>query len=191
VLIRELQHRSKNLLAVMQSIVTNTLVHTRDTAAAKDAIVGRLHALANAQDFVVAGGSGGVPIRDLIESELSAFSLRTQMIGIPVVLGSGFAQQFALVIHELATNAAKYGSLSTPKGRLVLTWDIKEREKEHALRFSWEERDGPSVVAPVKRGFGSELIATMLAREPRISYNPDGFQFTVEVPLSDVMRAVN
>ena len=124
VLISELQHRAKNLLAVVQSIVTNSLLHSRDTAAAKNAIVGRLHALAHAQDFVVFGASGGVPIRELLEAELSAFPSRIHITGTPLVLGSAFAQQFALVIHELATNATKYGSLSTPKGRVVITWDI-------------------------------------------------------------------
>jgi PAS domain S-box-containing protein len=191
VLIRELQHRSKNLLAVVQSIVTNSLLHSRDIAAAKDAIVGRLHALASAQDFVVFGGSGGVPIGDLLDSELAAFATRTQMTGVPIVLGSGFAQQFALVIHELATNAVKYGSLSTPRGSLVLTWDIEEGGDEPALRFCWEERGGPPAVAPVERGFGSELIATTLSRAPRISYGADGFMFAIEIPLSEVMRAPN
>jgi PAS domain S-box-containing protein len=188
VLIRELQHRSKNLLAVVQSIVTNTLVRSRDIAAAKDAIVGRLHALASAQEFVVSGASGGVPIRDLLEAELSGFAGRAHMRGIPLVLGSAFAHQFALVVHELATNAAKYGSLSTPQGSLLLNWEINDREEQPKLRFCWTERGGPRVVAPVEQGFGSELIATMLSRKPRICYGRDGFQFTAEVPLSEVTR---
>ena len=86
VLISELQHRAKNLLAVVQSIVTNSLLHSRDTAAAKNAIVGRLHALAHAQDFVVFGASGGVPIRELLEAELSAFPSRIHVARSPLVL---------------------------------------------------------------------------------------------------------
>jgi PAS domain S-box-containing protein len=191
VLIRELQHRSKNLLAVVQSVVTNSLLHSRDIATAKDAIVGRLHALASAQDFVVFGASGGVPIGDLLDSELAGFATRTHMAGVPIVFGSAFAQQFALVIHELATNAVKYGSLSTPRGSLVLTWDIEEGGDEPALRFCWKERGGPPAVAPVERGFGSELIANTLSRAPRISYDADGFMFAVEIPLSEVMRVPN
>ena len=191
VLISELQHRSKNLIAVVQSIVTNSLLHSRDVVAAKDAIVGRLHALGNAQDFVVSGASGGVPIRDLLEAELSGFAARTHMTGIPLILGSAFAQQFALVIHELATNAAKYGSLSIPNGRLVLGWEIAEMDEEPTLRFWWTERDGPPVAAPVDRGFGSKLISMTLSTAPRISYDTGGFEFAVEVPLSEVMRVAN
>jgi two-component sensor histidine kinase len=179
------------MLAVVQSIVTNSLLHSRDIDGAKDAIVGRLHALASAQDFVVLGNSGGVPIRDLLECELMAFATRTHMSGVPLVLGSAFAQQFALVIHELATNAVKYGSLSTPRGNLVLAWDIEEAGDEPVLRFSWKERGGPPAVTPVQRGFGSELIATTLSRAPTVSFGADGFLYAVEVPLSEVMRAAN
>ena len=191
VLISELQHRAKNLLAIVQSIVTNSLLHSRDAAAAKDAIVGRLHALAHAQDFVVSGASGGVPIRELLEAELSAFPSRIHVTGMPLVLGSAFAQQFALVIHELATNATKYGSLSTPKGRVVITWEIKGEDAEPALHFSWAEAGGPAVTAPLEQGFGTTLIVSTLSRRPRVSYGANGFQFTVDVPLSEVMRTTN
>jgi len=191
VLISELQHRAKNLLAIVQSIVTNSLLHSRDAAAAKDAIVGRLHALAHAQDFVVSGASGGVPIRELLEAELSAFPSRIHVTGMPLVLGSAFAQQFALVIHELATNATKYGSLSTPKGRVVITWEIKGEDAEPALHFSWAEAGGPAVTAPLEQGFGTTLIVSTLSRQPRVSYGANGFQFTVDVPLSEVMRTTN
>lgn len=191
VLISELQHRAKNLLAIVQSIVTNSLLHSRDAAAAKDAIVGRLHALAHAQDFVVSGASGGVPIRELLEAELSAFPSRIHVTGMPLVLGSAFAQQFALVIHELATNATKYGSLSTPKGRVVITWEIKGEDAEPALHFSWTEAGGPAVTAPLEQGFGTTLIVSTLSRQPRVSYGANGFQFTVDVPLSEVMRTTN
>jgi two-component sensor histidine kinase len=112
-------------------------------------------------------------------------------LAFPSHFGSAFAQQFALVIHELATNAVKYGSLSTPRGSLVLTWDIEEGGDEPALRFCWKERGGPPAVAPVERGFGSELIANTLSRAPRISYDADGFMFAVEIPLSEVMRVPN
>src|SRR5262249_7471587 len=102
VLIHELQHRTKNLLAVMQSIVTNTLAHSRDLTGAKDALVGRLHALARAQEFITAGSTAGVSLRKLVEAELSAFATRMKLDGVPLVVDGSFAQQFALVIHELA-----------------------------------------------------------------------------------------
>ena len=145
VLIRELQHRTKNLLAVIQSIVSNTLSCSRDLTSANVAIVGRLNALARAQEFVVSGATGGVPLRDLVEAELSAFAARMRIDGIPLIVGSAFGQQFALVIHELATNAAKYGSLSTPEGYVLVNWEVKHNPEDPTLVFSWAERGGPPV----------------------------------------------
>jgi PAS domain S-box-containing protein len=187
VLIRELQHRSKNLLAVMQSIVTNTL---QDASAAKgrDAIIGRLHALGRAQDFVASGAGGGVPLQDLVRAELSGFSAQVSLQGVPIVLGGAFAQHLALVLHELATNAAKYGSLSTPSGKLLINWRV-DGDSEPKLLFSWKERDGPPVESPTQQGFGSKLVTAALPCEPKISFERDGLEFVFEVPFSEVSRS--
>jgi PAS domain S-box-containing protein len=187
VLIRELQHRTKNLLAVIQSIVTNTLDRTTSAARAKEAIIGRLHALSRAQEFVASGASGGVPLRELVDAELSAFATQVSVEGIPVVLGGPFAQQFALVLHELATNAAKYGSLSVSNGRLVIRWHIRQSD-EPLLVFSWQERDGPRVERPLDQGFGSRLIGSALHHEPNVKFDPRGFEFSIAVPMSEVMQ---
>ena len=188
VLIRELQHRSKNLLAVMQSIVTNTLARSRDLRSATDAVVGRLHALGHAQEFVVSGPSGGAPLRNIVEAELSPFAAQVKIDGIPLVVGGAFGQQFALVIHELATNAAKYGALSRPNGHVLISWEVKQQSADPALAFSWIERGGPRVKPPKKQGFGSQLISIALNGEPRISFGEVGFEFAVEVPLSHLMK---
>ena len=103
--------------------------------------------------------------------------------------GAPFAQMFALVIHELATNAAKYGSLSQPRGHVVITWEVRDGLSEPQLAFSWVERDGPPVAAPTHQGFGSRLISAALAGTPRIAFDSQGFEYTVDVPLSDVTRA--
>jgi PAS domain S-box-containing protein len=188
-LVRELQHRTKNMLAVIQSIATSTLRRSHDLASAEEAFLGRLHALARAQEFVAAGPAGGVPLRDLVEDELAAFATRLRIDGVPVVLGGAFAQQFALVLHELATNAAKYGSLSTTNGRLLINWEVTSQRPEPTLLFSWLERDGPRVVAPTKSGFGSQLIAIAFTTTPHISFAERGFEFTVEVPLRQIVGA--
>jgi PAS domain S-box-containing protein len=188
-LVRELQHRTKNMLAVIQSIATSTLRRSHDLASAEEAFLGRLHALARAQEFVAAGPAGGVPLRDLVEDELAAFATRLRIDGVPVVLGGAFAQQFALVLHELATNAAKYGSLSTTNGRLLVSWEVTSQRPEPTLLFSWLERDGPRVVAPTKSGFGSQLIAIAFTTTPHISFAERGFEFTVEVPLRQIVGA--
>jgi two-component system, chemotaxis family, CheB/CheR fusion protein len=100
----------------------------------------------------------GVALRDLINAELSGFAAQVSVNGIPIVLGGAFTQQFALVLHELAKNAAKYGALSTPNGRMLIAWRWAG-EKEPTLLFSWKERDGPPVEPPMEQGFGSKLIA--------------------------------
>ena len=115
-LVRELVHRTNNMLAMIQAIVSNTLVPNRDVADAKRAILGRLHALARAQQFVAAGPAAGVPLRDLVEGELGQFRTQAAIEGPHLVIGGEFAQMFALVLHELASNAAKYGSLSASGG---------------------------------------------------------------------------
>ena len=94
-----------------------------------------------------------------------------------------------LVIHELATNAAKYGSLSEPGGHVVITWEVRYGPSEPQLAFSWVERDGPPVAAPTHQGFGSRLISAALPGTPRIAFDSQGFEYTVDVPLSDVTRA--
>jgi two-component sensor histidine kinase len=186
-LIRELQHRTKNLLAVVQSIVSNTLDRSRSIETAKEAVLGRLHALARAQEFVASGAGGGVPLRDLVGAELSAFPGQVSMEGIPIMLGSTFAQQFALVLHELATNAAKHGALSTPNGRVDASWKI-ERDQDPTLVFSWVERDGPPVTPPKEPGFGSFLIGLMMERPPEVSFAKSGLRLSLEVSVSELMR---
>jgi two-component sensor histidine kinase len=187
-LVRELQHRSKNLLAVVQSIVNNTVARSRDLTSAKDAIGGRLQALARAQDFVASGAAGGVPLGDLVGAAVSPFASQMHINGDPIVIGGTFAQTFALVLHELATNATKYGSLSRPHGRVLVSWEVERPDdKEPQLRFTWKERGGPSVKSPTVEGFGTELISAVSEGASRVFFGEDGFEFEVEVPMSKVM----
>jgi PAS domain S-box-containing protein len=188
-LVRELQHRTKNMLAVVQSIVANTLTRGSSVEGAREAIIGRLQAIARAQEFVASGKSGGAPLRELVEGQLATFAARAKIDGPPVYAGAPFAQMFALVIHELATNAAKYGSLSQPRGHVVISWEVQDGPSEPQLAFSWVERNGPPVAAPAHQGFGSRLISAALAGTPRIAFASQGFEYTVDVPLSEVTRA--
>jgi two-component sensor histidine kinase len=96
---------------------------------------------------------------------------------------------FALVIHELATNAAKYGSLSVRDGQVFIEWKIQVDGSEPQLSFAWSERGGPPVHAPAHQGFGSRLISAALSGTPRIAFDPQGFQYKVDVPLAEVVRA--
>jgi PAS domain S-box-containing protein len=186
ILVRELQHRTKNLLAVIQSIAGNTLLHSSDVRAAREALMGRLHALAHAQEFVASGAGGGAPLRDLVEAELSSFGTRAKVDGEFLMAGSSFAQMFALIVHELATNAIKHGALSGPCGEVAVRWRTNHAEQEPTLVLRWEERGGPTVRPPTSTGFGTQLIS--LIGKPQIAYHPEGFEYRLAVPLSEVGR---
>ena len=182
-LVRELQHRAKNILAVMQSIISSTLKSSRDLQSGHDAVLGRLHALARAQEFIASGPSVGASIREIIEAELTPFAGRVLIEGPLVVAGSAFAQMFAIVIHELGTNATKYGSLSVADGRVHIRWSIDGPTFE----LSWIERGGPQVGVPASQGFGSKLINAALIAAPRISFAESGLEYAIRVPLADVV----
>lgn len=185
-LVRELQHRTKNMLAIVQSIATNTLSRSADLQSAQDAFLGRLHALAHAQDFVAAGAGGGVPLRQLVDAELAPFVARASVTGEPVIVGVAFAQLFALVVHELATNAARHGAISTPAGTVAITWTISNRDQDPHLSFSWVERGGPPAKLPTRRGLGTELIS--LLGQSELTFAEEGLRYDVNVPFHEASR---
>ena len=188
ILVRELQHRIKNVLAVVQSIVESSMARGRDLETAHETLAGRLQALARAQNHVTSGAVNGVPMRDLVRAELAPFGSRWRIDGAPLVVGSDFAEKLALVLHELATNAAKYGSLSKPEGRVLVSWRIEPSPKlGELLKFSWIERGGPAVEPPAEEGFGMQLITELLGNASRVSFESSGFEFAVEVPVQKVV----
>ena len=185
ILVRELQHRTKNMLAVIQSIATRTLRQAPDLESAHTTFLGRLHALGHAQDFISSGPSGGVPLRELVDAEIRPFAARATVRGIPVVLGGSFAQTFALVIHELSTNAAKHGALSSPSGSIAIAWDVDRSQPEHRLSFSWVERGGPPAKQPEHRGLGTDLLGAV--GQPKTLFTKEGFEYSVEIPLREAV----
>jgi len=182
-LIRELQHRAKNLLAIVQSIVSNTLRNSKDLHTINDTVSGRLQALARAQEFIAAGPGGGAPIGEIVQAELSAFGGRVSIIGPALIAGTAFAQMFAIVVHELATNATKYGSLSVPEGQVDVCWRVEE---DASLFFSWKERGGPPVRPPAALGFGSEVMRVALIENPCILFKQSGFEYEIRVPIANL-----
>jgi PAS domain S-box-containing protein len=188
VLMRELQHRTRNLLAVIQSIATSTLTRSEDLTSAHEALVGRLHALAHAQEFVASGPGGGVPLRNLIDAELSAFGARAQIRGEPLVVGGPFAQTFALIVHELATNAAKHGSLSVARGHIVIDWRI-DRSEAARLTFWWRERGGPAPRPSERHGMGMQLLNAY--QTAHLAFNEEGFEYRLELPLAEAIRGIS
>ena len=156
-LTQELQHRMQNALAVVQAIVSQSL---REYPERRQTIIGRIGALAASSRAVTAAEAGSADLRRIVERELQPYgSARVAIEGAPVVLDAGVAHALTLAIHELATNAAKYGSLSSPGGRLAVAWTATAGR----IAIDWRESDGPPVTPPTRRGFGTGFIKRLLA----------------------------
>jgi PAS domain S-box-containing protein len=189
-LTNELAHRGKNLLAVIQTIVSRSLSGTRSLAEAREALMQRIQALAHSQTMLVNGAFEGAFLTEIIRLQFEAFAGRVKAAGPDVMLNPKAAQTFALLMHELATNATKYGALSQPGGRITIDWSIEGKGSEARFRFQWQERDGPPVVPPTHQGFGRVLIEKAAAQDfgaqPKISYAPEGLSYEIDAPLSAV-----
>ena len=152
----ELAHRLRNKLATIQSIISFQL---RDEPQIRDAILSRLTALSATDDLIMATQGQGADLRSILSAELRPYGVsRVSMEGPDVLLPPKLALMMALLVHELATNAAKYGALSSSVGNLSIQWSLADER----LDLEWRERDGPAVIAPVHRGFGTRLFSRAL-----------------------------
>lgn len=159
-LMREVDHRARNVLAVVQSILR--LTRASDLAGYRDIVAGRVAALARAQGSLANRRWEGAHLADVLREELSVVGRPSavRLAGPDVLLGPEKVQPLAMVVHELATNAAKYGAFSTESGAVEIEWTIEGE----IVRLSWREHGGPPTATPARRGFGSRLI-TELARQ--------------------------
>jgi two-component sensor histidine kinase len=154
--VEELAHRLKNKIATIQSILSFQL---RDQPRIRDTIVARLVALAETDELIMAAQGRGAGIRDILISELEPYELsRVSMTGHDIFLPPRLALTMALLIHEVATNAAKYGALSIAAGKLAICWSVSDG----TLSLEWREIGGPPVAAPAHRGFGLRLFSRAL-----------------------------
>jgi two-component sensor histidine kinase len=184
-LAHELQHRVKNTLAMVQAIANQTFRNTSD-AEAKSAFTARLIALSRAHDILTETSWSAAPMRDLVTGALAAHRTgqgRFAISGPDLNVGPRPALSLALALHELATNAAKYGALSNQSGRIGLAWSVHQG----TFRLVWSESGGPPVTAPTRRGFGSRLVerslASELGAEVRFSFEPEGLRCEVSAPF--------
>ena len=182
-IMRELQHRSNNLLAVIQSIAQRSL-----GGEAKEAFEARLQALARANRALLRSNWGGVDLDQLAHSELEPFSKRATIAGESIVLPPQMAQNFTLVLHELATNSAKYGALSTNAGKIGVSWTIERNGSGLMLKFKWQESEGPPVVPPARHGFGTRLLKAVFS-EVRLDYAVEGLRCEIDVPLNSLVTS--
>ena len=151
-LMAELDHRAKNLLAVMQAVLR--LTPAEEVGAYRRTLEGRISALARAHTILAGTGWSGAPLHELAAAELAPFGIRATAEGPGVMLAAAAVQPAALMLHELSTNAVKHGALSTGNGRVALTWTLEEG----ALALSWSEEGGPPVEPPRRKGFGSTVL---------------------------------
>ena len=179
-LARELQHRTKNLLAVIQSIAAASLPRSP----ARETYFARLHALAAAQDLVMEGDGRGTSIMRLVEQALESFGERISIDGPDTYLSATTAQGFALILHELATNASKHGSLRMPGGTVAVRWQYVPGPPT-TLIFAWRERGGPPASLPLRKGFGSRLLELAVAssKPPSFAYSSEGFEYELTAIL--------
>jgi len=188
-LVNELNHRVKNSLATIQAIAAQTFHAARSLPQALEAFSARIVALAEAHDLLTRENWEGADLLDLLNrlEVLHGGPERFAIIGQPVRLSPRMALSLSMVLHELATNAVKYGALSTPQGQVRIAWTVVPGPAQPRLVLTWTEPGGPPVQPPTRRGFGSRLIerglAAELSGEARIDFKPDGVVCRIEAAL--------
>jgi two-component system, chemotaxis family, CheB/CheR fusion protein len=190
VLVAELNHRVKNLFAVIRALITQS-DGARAAAEARQVLLGRLDALARAHDLLFESQWQGADLRALAAA-LQPFAAgragAIEIDGPQVRLNARQAVSVSLVLHELATNAAKYGALALPEGRVHLAWQIEPAAEGRQLRLLWHERHGPPVAPPHDMGFGTKLIERAFAFDldgtADLAFEPEGVRFTAMLPLA-------
>lgn len=168
-LVREVEHRARNLLAVVQGIIA--LSRDTDVAALKENLTKRIRALAHTNGAIAASDWQGAELRGILETELAPYDnddgSNIKLDGDAFILEPAAAQSITLIIHELTTNAAKYGCLSAASGKLTVRWAIAEDDaRTQKLKLSWTETGGPTVSAPSRRGFGTTVIEVFGQERP-------------------------
>ncbi|NTJ43651.1 PAS domain-containing protein [Agrobacterium larrymoorei] len=182
---QEVGHRLKNILSIVQSIVSQTLRNAVDTSTANQALTERIGALARAQNALLSGERTTSDIATIVQTAISPANAeeRISIEGPFVKIGPACALNLTLTVNELVTNAIKYGALFKADGRVSVRWGIDG----HAFWLSWEEAGGPPVTAPARKGFGSRLLEnSLLGGSANLRYEPSGVVYTLEVSLVDL-----
>ncbi|PDT43915.1 sensor histidine kinase [Sinorhizobium fredii] len=192
VLLGEMRHRMKNLLGLVQAIARQTTAAGRSGEEYRDAFLGRFNALVHAHEAAYAQ-EGEADLQEVLERTLGPYSEGPTGVhvesGPPVPLASKQVMSLSLILHELATNAIKYGALSIPTGQVRVRWEVAEASAPH-LRLVWQESSGPSVTPPASSGFGTRLIEFAVSREwggrVELNYAPAGLRVEIVAPLGSV-----
>jgi len=195
-LMREITHRSKNLLAVIQAMARQSKVGSKTVKDFEARFSGRLQALAASHDLLVQRDWHGVSVADLVKSQLGHYldehAKQIEIAGQKMIVTPEAAQNIGLAVHELSTNAAKYGALSVPQGAVLVRWAcIGSGAEEARFQMVWSERGGPTVAPPVHKGFGQVVMEQLAARalqgKARLQFDPKGVRWTLDIPASHIL----
>jgi two-component sensor histidine kinase len=188
----ELKHRVKNMLAVLSAVATQTF-RAPSSKADLEKYLGRLAAFGRASDLLTAANWAEAPLRDVINTALSPYrsgESRFEVRGPPLAVKSRQALALSLAIHELSTNALKYGALTAPGGRVSITWTVEGHQGAQDFAFTWQELGGPPPSEPASTGFGSRLISRVLKEDfggsVQISYGSAGLVCRLTAPLENL-----
>lgn len=190
VLVAELSHRVGNIFAVVQSVAQQTLRNSPDLEAFERHFLARIHSLAQTHSLLIRSDWRGASLEDILRTELAPFQgscPRWSLRGPQVGMSPGAALTMALIFHELATNAAKYGALGEGEGHVSVDWTWSEAPAGDPPRLQvfWRESNGPPVVPPTRQGFGSRLIAQIsrsLQGTAQVEYRSDGLACSIDLP---------
>jgi two-component sensor histidine kinase len=195
-LFSELQHRSNNLFTVIQAIASRTLIEGQTISDAKEVFAGRLRTLARTHAMLAKNAFVGAPLNEIVAQELTSFSKQTTVTGCDISVNTAAAENFALIIHELMTNAVKYGALSAPEGRVDIQCSMNGANGKGQFRFVWGESGGPLVAPPTRKGFGSAIlfeVAKQFSSDVQAKYEPTGLIYqlrllrsTIEAPRMEI-----
>jgi two-component sensor histidine kinase len=191
----ELSHRIKNLVAIIQSIARQTMHQTSTKEDFETRFSGRLGAFGRSLDLLIANDWHGARIDELVRSELTPFGVlhgvQISVKGPPLALNPNAARNIGLALHELATNASKYGALSVPEGKVAVHWELASGGGRPRFRMTWRESGGPMVTEPTRRGFGRQVIEQIttqaLAGKVRHEFLPGGVRWTLDIPAASVV----
>ena len=192
-LLRELDHRCKNTLAAAQSIADQTLRSAASPRDFAESFSGRLAALSRAHELLTREGWGRARLSEVLYEALEAFGgvdgVRVTAEGPAIELSPESSIAVHMAFHELAVNAARYGALSTPDGRVEIRWNVDLAQPRRMLELVWLERGGPPVVPPARQGFGTRLLERGVGGElggvSALAFEPEGVRFTLSAPLSN------
>lgn len=197
VLLKELQHRTNNLFAVIQAMIRQSAKHSASISDFESQIAGRIQGLSQSNALLLDRDWQSVPLEKLINSQLAPFigkdNARIEMGGPAVYVSSDCVQTLGLALHELATNASKYGALSVPEGKIALHWEFTGGGSvPEGFRLEWREHDGPPVKPATRTGFGSFVIDRMvnsaLNAKVEIELAPEGLRWTLDMPAGQIER---